>query len=211
MRYTKEQRYMRTQPYDKSVSDLISMIDEGDIVLDPEYQRNYIWDNRRASLLVESILLNVPIPVIYVAEDDSGRWIVVDGLQRLHSLNRFFANEFKLTGLDVLPELNKLQYSTLNATAKRLLRNGTFRVIVILKESHPEIKYDIFERLNVGAVKLNQQELRNCVYRGQFNNLLKNNLQNDPHYLACVGRKSPHSRLYDCELILRCLAISSAF
>ena len=171
----REKRILRTQAYDKSVSDLISMMgaDSNDIILDPHYQRSYIWDNKRASLLIESILLNVPIPVIYVAEDDDGRWNVVDGLQRLNSLKRFFNNEFKLTGIEVLPELNRLQFSTLNAKAQRLLKNGIIRVIVILQESHPEIKYDIFLRLNRGAVRLSEQELRNCLYRGTFNSFIK--------------------------------------
>ena len=69
----KEERRLRTQAYDKSISDIVNMIDQGDIVLDPDYQRNYIWDDKRASLLVESILLNVPIPVIYVSEDKDSR------------------------------------------------------------------------------------------------------------------------------------------
>src|SRR5437879_584410 len=103
----KGDRNLRTQAYDMSISDIVTKINDGDIVLDPDYQRNYVWDDKRASLLVESILLNVPIPVIYVAEDDDGKWDVVDGLQRLNSLKRFFGNEFKLKGLGVLDELNK--------------------------------------------------------------------------------------------------------
>ena len=99
-----EQRNLRTQAYDKSISDIINMLNNGDIILDPDYQRKYIWDNKTASVLVESILLNVPIPVIYVAEDEDSRWNVVDGLQRLNSLKRFFDNEFKLRGLEVLQE-----------------------------------------------------------------------------------------------------------
>ena len=169
----KEERILRTQAYDKSVSDLVSMMHDKNIILDPDYQRNYIWDNKKASLLIESILLNVPIPVIYVSEDDDSRWVVVDGLQRLTSLLRFFDNEFKLTSLEILRGLNKYQYSTLNDKAKRMFNNGMIRIIVILQESHPEIKYDIFERLNCGAILLNSQELRNCMYRGAFNSSLK--------------------------------------
>ena len=89
----KEQRNLRTQTYDKSVSDLVSMMHDEDIILDPDYQRNYIWDNKRASLLIESILLNVPIPVIYLNEDEESRWVVIDGLQRLNTLKRFYDND----------------------------------------------------------------------------------------------------------------------
>jgi len=136
----KEERHLRTQAYDKSVSDLVSMMDHGDIVLDPDYQRNYVWDDTRASLLIESILLNVPIPVIYVSEDEDSRWNVVDGLQRLNSLQRFFKGDFKLRGLEVLSELNKQRIKDVNPKETRILRNGKYRIILIFKESHPEIK-----------------------------------------------------------------------
>jgi hypothetical protein len=206
----KEVRKLRTQAYDKAVNDLVDMIHDGDLILDPDYQRNYIWDNKRASLLVESVLLNVPIPVIYVSEDDDERWVVVDGLQRLHSLTRFFDNEFKLRNLEILDELNGSQFSTLNPKARRLLKNGILRVIVIKAESHPEIKYDIFQRLNRGAVSLNEQELRNCMYRGTLCTLLKD-LRSYPPYLKAIGLRLTHKRYYDAELILRFLAIQSAY
>ncbi|MFJ3314192.1 DUF262 domain-containing protein [Herbaspirillum huttiense] len=205
----KEKRILRTQAYDKSVSDLISMMDE-DIRLDPHYQRSYIWDNKKASLLVESILLNVPIPVVYVEEDEESRWNVVDGLQRLNSLKRFFNNEFKLSGLEVLPELNRLQYSTLPPKAQRILKNGILRIIVILQESHPEIKYDIFLRLNRGAVRLNEQELRNCLYRGSLNDFIKE-LREDEKFQSVLGLERPHPRFVDAELLLRAVALVDTF
>src|SRR5574341_21709 len=206
----KEVRVLQTQAYDKSVSDLVAMINGQDIILDPDYQRNYIWDNKKASLLIESILLNVPIQVIYVAEDKDSKRIVVDGLQRLNTLRRFFSNEFKLMGLEVLSELNKLQFSKLNPKAQRVLKNGIIRISVILQESHPEIKYDIFLRLNRGSVKLNEQELRNCLFRGKFNEFLKS-LREDKAFLLCMGLSKPHPRFDDAELILRYLALSHAF
>lgn len=206
----KEERILRTQAYDKSLSDVVNMIAGSDIVLNPDYQRNYIWDNKKASLLIESFLLNVPIPVIYVSEDDESRWNVVDGLQRLESLRRFFANEFKLRGLDVLKELNGLQYSTLNPKAARILRNGILRIILIFKESHPDIKYEIFMRLNQGSIKLTGQELRNCLYRGQFNELLKE-LRQNKKYLEMIGLTKPHQRMNDAELILRYFTISDNY
>ncbi len=189
----KEVRTLRTQAYDKSVSDLVRMMRSKDLLLEPDYQRNYVWDNRKASLLVESILLNVPIPVIYVAEDEESRWSVVDGLQRLNSLLRFFSNEFRLTGLEVLAELDRFQYTELNPKASRILNNGIIRIIVILQESHPEIKYDIFQRLNQGAIRLNEQELRNCVYRGPFIDMLKE-LRENAYFLSCLGARNPQRR-----------------
>lgn len=206
----KEQRTLRTQAYDKSISDVVAMMNDDDIILDPDYQRKYIWDDKTASLLIESILLNVPIPIVYVAEDEDSKWNVVDGLQRLNTLRRFFANEFKLRGLEVLQELNKLQYSTLNPKAARILRNGILRIILIFKESHPDIKYDIFIRLNRGAVKLSDQELRNCLYRGSLNDLLKE-LRKNKNFLEMLGLNKPHHRMEDAELILRYFTITDSF
>jgi hypothetical protein len=200
-----ELRKLRTQAYDKSISDLITMIQTGDIILDPDYQRNYVWDNKKASLLIESILLNVPIPVIYIAEDEELRWLVVDGLQRLHSLRRFYDNEFRLGGLEVLKELNKLQYSKLNPKAQRIFKTGMIRIIVIKEESHPDIKYDIFLRLNRGSIKLNEQELRNCLYRGTFNKFLKKIRENES-FLKLLGLPKPHKRFFETELTLRFFA-----
>lgn len=206
----KEERILRTQAYDKSVSDVVAMIENGDIFLNPDYQRNYIWDNKKASLLIESFLLNVPIPVIYVSEDEDSCWNVVDGLQRLETLRRFFSNEFKLRGLEVLQELNGVQYSTLNPKAARLLRNGILRIILIFKESHPDIKYEIFMRLNRGSIRLTEQELRNCLYRGSLNDLLKE-LRKNPKYLEMIGLTKPHKRMNDAELILRYFTISDSY
>jgi hypothetical protein len=206
----KEQRILRTQAYDKSISDIVAMMNAGDVILDPEYQRHYVWDNRKASLLIESILLNVPIPVIYVAEDDDNKWNVVDGLQRLNTLKRFFADEFKLRGLEVLTEINGEAYTSLNPKAARILRNGILRMILIFKESHPEIKYDIFMRLNRGAVKLNEQELRNCLYRGKLNELIMD-LRGEPRFLELIGQNTPHQRMTDAELVLRYFTLSANY
>lgn len=201
-----EVRRISTQAYDKSVADLIRMMEDGDIGLNPEYQRNYVWDNKRASLLIESIILNVPIPVIYVSQEEDDTWTVIDGLQRLNSLKRFFDRDFKLTGLEILADLNRSDIRSLNPKALRILKNGLIRVIMISHDSHPEIKYDVFMRLNKGAVKLTEQELRNCLYRGSLNECLKN-LAHNEQFLTLLNLSSPHKRMMDCELILRFLAI----
>lgn len=203
----KEIRKINTQAYDKSVSDIVRMIEESDINLNPEYQRNYIWDNKRASLLIESIILNVPIPVIYVSQEADDSWTVIDGLQRLYSIKRFFDREFRLNGLEVFTELNRSDIKTLNPKALRILKNGLLRIIVISSDSHEEIKYDVFMRLNRGSVRLNEQELRNCLYRGSLNDLIKL-LTENKQMLSLLNLKSPHKRMNDAEMILRFLAIS---
>lgn len=205
-----EVRKIKTQAYDKSVSDIVRMIEDGDINLNPEYQRNYIWDNKKSSLLIESIVLNVPIPVIYVSQEEDDSWTVIDGLQRLNSLYRFFQRDFKLSGLEILSELNKSDIKSLNPKAVRVLKNGLLRIIVISQDSHPEIKYDVFMRLNTGAVKLNEQELRNCLYRGSLIDKLKEIVEK-PNILKLFNLEAPHPRMSDCELILRFLSLLDNF
>ncbi|MTI41253.1 DUF262 domain-containing protein [Fulvivirga lutimaris] len=201
-----EVRRISTQAYDKSVADLIRMMEDDDIRLNPEYQRNYVWDNKRASLLIESIILNVPIPIVYVSQEEDDTWTVIDGLQRLNSLKRFFDRDFKITGLEILSDLNRSDVRSLNPKALRILKNGLIRVIMISHDSHPEIKYDVFMRLNKGSVKLTEQELRNCLYRGSLNECIKS-LAHNEDMLTLLNLSEPHKRMMDCELILRFLAL----
>lgn len=205
-----EERELRTQAYDKSIIDLVNMIRDGEILLDADWQRSYVWDDKTASLLVESVLLNIPISSIYVSEDEDRHWIVVDGLQRLYSLRRFFDNEFKLTGLKILSELNNIHYDRFHPKAKRILNNGIIRIIVFLQGSHPTIKYHVFERLNSGAIPHSEQELRNRLYRGRLQRLL-HDLRENKIFLSCIGLNTPDKRFYDAELILRYFAFSESY
>ena len=206
----KEVRKITTQAYDKSVSDIVRMIEDKEIRLDPDYQRNYVWDNKKASMLIESIILNVPIPVIYVSQEEDDTWSVIDGLQRLYSLKRFFDGKFRLSGLEILSELNKGDINSLNLKALRILKNGLLRVIMITHDSNEEIKYDVFMRLNTGSVHLTEQELRNCLYRGSLNRLLKDMSLNEA-WQNLLGLRSPHKRMVDRELALRFLCISQGW
>ena len=200
-----ERRRVYADKSDRSIYELFRKFQRGDLILDPEFQRRYVWDNKKASLLIESVLLEVPIPVIYLAEEDNGKFTVIDGQQRLRSFFRFLNNEFKLRGLSVLSELNGKYFKDLDKEKQRKIEDTTLRVIEIRKESHSDVKFEIFERLNVGAVKLNDQELRNCIYRGRYNDLIKE-LAEDKDFLFLLGLKEPHKRMYDRELVLHFLA-----
>ena len=202
-----EVRNLTTQAYDKSVSDVVRMITDKDLILDPDYQRNYVWDNKKASKLIESIILNVPIPVIYVSEEKDSSWSVIDGLQRLNSLKRFFDGKFKLSGLEILFELNRCDIKTLPSKSLRMLKNGLLRIVMVTADSNDDIKYDIFMRLNTGSVHLNEQELRNCLYRGKLNTFLQEEAK-EMEWLAMLGLDYPHKRMVDRELLLRFLALS---
>lgn len=203
-------RKLTTQAYDKSVSDVVRMMSEKELILDPDYQRNYVWDNKKASKLIESIILNVPIPVIYVSEEQDSSWSVIDGLQRLNSLKRFFEGKFKLSGLEVLYELNKCDFKSLPSKSLRMLKNGLLRIIMVTADSNDDIKYDIFMRLNSGSVHLNEQELRNCLYRGKLNSFLLDEAKN-PKWLEMLGLQEPHKRMSDRELLLRFLALGTSW
>jgi Protein of unknown function DUF262 len=205
-----DERKLVTQPYDYSVDQLTSHVDKGKILLiEVPYQREYVWDDAKASRLMESLLLNVPIPVCYFAENEDGTWEVIDGLQRVHSIVRFLKNDFHLRGLSVLSELNGKSYAELPGRDQRRIESRTLRFVVITEESHPDIKFDVFERLNTGAVKLLPQELRNCIYRGSLNDGLRV-LAVNKSFRAAIGRssgKAKDPRMRDEELILRFLSL----
>ena len=204
----KEKRYLNTMAYDYSVQYLYELIKRGKVVLEVPFQRQEIWKNDKASSLLESIIMNVPIPPLYFAEEEDGNWLVLDGLQRLSSIRNFYDNEFALTKLEVLKELNKLKYKDLPPKSKSLLDDGMLRVNVIKKDSHRDIKYDIFMRLNRGAVTLNYQELRNCLYRGNLNDAAKELCLENKDFLFFLKQKKPHKRYLDVEMIIRYFAFS---
>lgn len=200
------ERKVVTQSYDLSIATLSDQWADDHLVL-PDIQREYVWDNSRASRLVESLLLNIPIPVLYFAETDDGRWEVFDGHQRIKSVVRFLGNEFRLSGLSVLSELNGRRFHQLPEREQRFLLTRMMRAVVISVDSHPSMKFEIFERLNTGAVILNAQELRNSLYRGSFNVMLHELVKGDA-YRECIGTAAPRRRMVDEEFALRFFALS---
>lgn len=198
-------RRLITQPYDLAVSDLVNQIENERLHLRPVYQRKYVWDNQKASKLVESLLINVPIPVCYLAEEADGTRSVIDGQQRLRSLYRYLENQFALSRLEVLPDLNRKRFHQLSGRQQRLIGNRTIRCIVISEDSDPDIRFDVFERLNTGSVALTAQELRNSVYRGPLNMLLKG-LAEDQRFRRCLGGRTDTRMAFE-ELALRFLAL----
>ncbi|WP_200215209.1 DUF262 domain-containing protein [Micromonospora coerulea] len=202
-----EERKLVTQPYDLGVKGINDDIERGRLQLSIEYQRKYVWDQAKASRLIESLLLNVPIPVCYFAEDEKGNYEVIDGLQRLTTIKRYLEGEFPLTGISVLRELEGRAFADLAPRDQRRLENRTIRCIVITDDSHPDIKFDVFERLNTGAASLTAQELRNCIYRGAFNDSLKS-MAHNPDFLGLMGTHG-NPRMDHEELVLRFLALTN--
>jgi uncharacterized protein with ParB-like and HNH nuclease domain len=139
------------QAKDFSLREFLSMKNDGELILQPEYQRNFVASEQISSRLVESILLDVPIPVVYLAEEQDGNFSVIDGQQRLTSFISFLEGKypdgkpFKLSSLKVLKELNRKQFSDLDDEHKKKIRSTTIHSIIIKKESNPDIKFEIFE------------------------------------------------------------------
>ena len=198
-------RKLVTHPYDFIIRSLKDQIEDGTLILADKFQRRRVWEESKASRLVESLLLNVPIPVCYFAELEQGGYSVIDGQQRLTALYRFLINDFPLRGLRVRTELNKKRFNELDISDKRLINSRTIRCIVILKESHPAIRFDVFERLNTSSVKLNAQELRNSVYRGNLNDLIRDLSEHKP-FQNVRNVSDIDKRMHDCELVLRFFA-----
>jgi hypothetical protein len=160
---------------------------------------------------VESVLLNVPIPPVYTAQLPDGKEIVIDGQQRLTSLFSFIdgklpqdGKDFKLRGLSVITELNGSSFKNLDQPSRRAFQNYDIPIIVLSKESNDDVRFEIFERLNTGSVTLNDQELRNCVYRGIYNVLIKELAENND-FQFILNSPRLHERMLDSELVLRFL------
>ena len=175
-----EDKQVFTEKKDFPLSTLREMVDEGDIIPNPEYQRDYVYNDKQASKLVESVLMGIPIPTIYLCVEDDNTYSVIDGQQRITSLVRYLKNDFALTGLQELNELNGKCYKDLLKDIQKKLKSSSLSTISLLKQSS-DLKYEIFARLNQGAVKLNPQELRNCIYRGSFNKMLDDIAATNPH------------------------------
>ena len=174
--------------------------------LDPDFQRKYKWDKEgweRASRFIESCLMRIPLPACYFAEKDDGSHLVIDGVQRLTTVEKFFNDEFALEGLTAFHELEGKKFSQLGPYQAEL-EATTIRCIVLRKENPPNLVQEIFSRLNQGAVKLSDQEIRHAIYPGPLNNLLLE-LAKTPA-IANFGNTQKDSREGE-ELVLRFFAL----
>ncbi len=197
-----------TSSGDLEIDSLYNKEKRGRLILQPDFQRQYVWDSTKASKLIESAILQIPLPIIYLSEEKDGREYVIDGQQRLTSFFSFIdgklpdGKQFKLGGLNVCSDLNGKKFSDLPEDQQDKIRYYKIRAITFQKDSSENLKFEIFERLNTGSVQLNDQELRNCLYRGNFNVALKE-MAEDQDFMYICGLKSPDKRMKDKELVLR--------
>lgn len=209
-----QKRKVFTEQGDPEIQSLYGKWKDGDLDIQPDFQRGFVWDIIRASRLIESTLLDIPLPVVYLSQENDGKEYVIDGQQRLTSFFSFidgslpdprlpkFIKDFKLTGLNVFSEYNGKFFKDLPKELQKKIRYYKIRTITFRKESEKDLKFEIFERLNTGSVSLNDQELRNCIYRGKYNDLLWE-LSEDKLFQELLGIKKPERRMRDVELVLR--------
>lgn len=161
------------QASDMSLETVAAMVEKGAIDTQPAYQRRERWSTVRQSALIESFLLNIPIPPVYLAEEAYGKYTVIDGKQRLSTITRFMREGLELVELEKFKLLRGATLSKLPTELRNALEIRPYvRVVTLLKQSDPELKYEVFERLNTGGEALFPQEIRNVAFRGKLNDLL---------------------------------------
>lgn len=205
-----DDRPVSSQPYDWTISTLRDKYERGQIDLQPTYQREYVWALKPElpPRLIESLLLEIPIPPMYFGKMAGARFEVIDGQQRLTTLIHFVRNDFPLQKLQRLSSLNGKYFRDLSEEDQAKVLDATIRTVVIDAGRNHNLRYEVFERLNRGSMALNEQELRNCVYRGPFNDLLAE-LETDSSWRKIKGGDQPEPRFVEREMILRFFSFAS--
>jgi hypothetical protein len=214
-RFANAQNSLTTQQSDFTLAALYEMVRNNSINIRPDYQRRDRWDSEKQSALIESFLLNVPVPPIYFSEDEFGLYSVIDGNQRITAIYEFLSNNLELKGLKKFPELNGFKFNQMPAQLQNALYAKTYiRVTTLLRESDSQLKYEVFLRLNTGGDKLKAQEVRNAAYSGPLNELLFE-LANTlflKEKLKITNDKSPAYRsMDDVEHVLRFLTLTESW
>lgn len=163
-----------------SVREIVRMFEEAELSIAPSYQRKYRWPKAVASTFIESLFLGLPVPPIFVATNDNFQWEVVDGLQRISTLIMFISqtpehldkigreSALKLEGLTKLTQLNGVAFADMPVSLQRYFGRQPLQLVSLTDKSDKSVRFDLFERLNSGAISLTPQEVRSAVYRGRF-------------------------------------------
>lgn len=209
----KERKNIKTDSYDMSVGEIISLYKDKDIKLNPAYQRLYRWDEDHKTNFIESILIGIPIPEIFVAQKEDGKWDIVDGVQRISTLLQLVGElpdhePLVLQGTSYLPSLEGMTWNSMPEDAKRLLKRARIGVNIILTENSIQSQYELFQRLNTGGVKLESQEIRNCLIimlNSEFYEKI-NELKKYENFMKCLTLTEDKYKVeYHMELIVRYL------
>ncbi|WP_054816540.1 DUF262 domain-containing protein [Nocardia arizonensis] len=189
-----------------ALRNVMDMIDGGDLELAPDFQRNRVWKGRQKSRLIESLLLQIPLPAFYFASDSDGKFRVVDGLQRLSTIHEFVKGTFELGDLEYLHEEHGKEIANLAGPLRRRLLNSQINVHVIEPSTPHRVTFDIFKRLNTGGEPLNSMEIRHCMSGARSRNLLKRFAASEAFIEATGKVLLNHVRMQDREAALRFIA-----
>ncbi|MFO1062513.1 MAG: DUF262 domain-containing protein [Pirellulales bacterium] len=225
---------VRTQGKDYSFNELLSMYEDNELVINPDFQRLFRWTEEKESRFIESLILELPLPPLFVIEVEDGKYELIDGLQRfstyLHFRGKLSAPHKKivvdgiergiqvgdflaLVDCDIVPQLNELTYSDLPRALEVKLKRHTVRVEVIRKESDKRLRYHMFKRLNSGGIELEEQEIRNCTIRllGNTINEFIINCSEQLDFKNCIANvsESQLEKRFDQELVLRFFAMKN--
>jgi hypothetical protein len=176
-----------------------------ELVIAPDFQRNDVWSAKQSAELVESILMGIPIPTIYLFEMKDGTKQVVDGRQRISAILNFLNNKFSLKDLKILPQCNGKKFSELDSKMQGIFEDYQLSFYIIQPPTPERVKYDIFDRVNRGGTRLTNQEMRNALYKGRSTVMLKE-LAASPVFLNATGGGISSKRMKDQYIILRSIA-----
>ena len=176
-----------------------------ELVIAPDFQRNDVWSAKQSAELVESILMGIPIPTIYLFEMKDGTKQVVDGRQRISAILNFLNNKFSLKDLKILPQCNGKKFSELDSKMQGIFEGYQLSFYIIQPPTPERVKYDIFDRVNRGGTRLTNQEMRNALYKGRSTVMLKE-LAASPVFLNATGGGISSKRMKDQYIILRSIA-----
>ncbi len=220
----KYRQEIKSERMDMSFGEIINMYKDKEIIISPEYQRAFRWDEQRQSDFIESILLGIPFPSIFVATNADGKWELIDGLQRVSTVLAFFnelkdengksypKNGLKLVEGSLIKGLKGVTIDTLPLEYKLQIKRTPCRVEIILKESEFKMRYELFKRLNTGGEGLSRQEIRNCIFRGldsRYSNFVAE-LSNNKIFREIVNISTQNEEMmYYEELVLRYLTLKN--
>ncbi|MGR5050884.1 DUF262 domain-containing protein [Photobacterium damselae] len=207
----KARQSIKTDDFSMSIGEVINLYKDGDIKLDPAFQRLFRWEDNQKTKLIESILIGIPIPEIFVAQKSDGTWHVVDGVQRLSTILQLAGRLEKkdpliMTTCKYIPSLEGKKWADLPLSTQREFKRSKIKINIILTQNSDEAQYELFQRLNTGGTSLSDQEVRNCLILMVSPEFFEqiNKIKNDPDFLSCIKIKQHDiDEEYHMELILR--------
>lgn len=209
---------IKTDNLSMAIRELVQVYRDGDLELSPAYQRLFRWSDETKTKFIESILMGIPTPPIFIAQKKGSKWTIVDGLQRVSTILQLMGfleaknstgivkPSFKFKSADKLPSIEGLEWSTLNEDAQRIIKMTKIDIKIILIEDNVQAQYELFTRLNTGSVTLESQEIRNCLIimvNEDFYNKI-NELKTYGYFVKCINITDLKAEIeFPMELILR--------